>query len=643
MPGKYDIHVQRNLSLFNITNPEDLVSSSKPIQLQHTQPIYLREKHLVKSISFTNNGELVSFNQTFTYDLDMPEADFNTICNQNVTVANLYAMGAWDTAAKRLNTSQKAFYTLGMLFTSMAADDDIYYEALSLGAFVLYINRTKFDEIYNRDFSPAGIPLEKAEWIYNDSLHGWKNNITIKRWVQAVDQGIESDVAVFLADYFDLTYDQMSKLFTGRFSKVVNEVVLLTVGNYNCPKTQDRLCSSNFLAAIQIGRQEVTQRPPPPVIPFPTLGQKNMSVSGMPEFSYYYTEYFLKYISQDKEYQNLALTIDQSVSLFQFDVAGYVVDLPTNLIHPVNMDKLMRAGERFESSKDVGEFTGISGQLTINNVYLTRVVYEWCKYAALNFSTAGTFNMEVATKTKWAQDVMDKSIGGLLIYLKPLLQVEVTFAYLTSSGKSCPSLIKNSLLNPSETVVQNFCGTGWSKASIKTLIGFCNKPTTGNFQKNKAALFGFNFMQLRLLCDRDDDAEDTFGDALNQTETSLAAQYKCFQGHCSAFEFAMKQITNSSISKNPPKGSDLQEGASVALWMPEVFAFPFELQYFLEQKSLVGKLEPIDLEGAKQCFDWDNMRSPLALTQALANKMGAATHTSRAACISATPTSSSAT
>jgi hypothetical protein len=248
-------------------------------------------------------------------------------------------------------------------------------------------------------------------------------------------------------------------------------------------------------------------------------------------------------------------------------------------------------------------------------------MYEWCKYAALNFSTADLENMQIATKTKWAQDVLDKNLGTLQTLLKPALQVEVTFALLTSSGVSCSDLLRNSLLNPSATVIQNFCGLGWTKPTIEKLISFCNKPTTSNFQKNKANLFGFNYMQLRLLCDRDDDTENSIGDILNRTEVTLAQQYGCFKGHCSAFEIAMKQMANSSITRNPPAGTSLTKATSVKSWMPDIFPFAFELSHFLELRSLTNKLAPIDYEAAKEVFDWNNMRSPLALTKALAEKI----------------------
>ena len=98
VPGRYDIFVERNLTLYNILNPEDLLYSTNPIQVQHTKPIYLRERHKVNSLVLTNDGELANFNQTISYDIAMPKDEFDKICNQDVTIANLYAMGAWDTA-----------------------------------------------------------------------------------------------------------------------------------------------------------------------------------------------------------------------------------------------------------------------------------------------------------------------------------------------------------------------------------------------------------------------------------------------------------------------------------------------------------------------------------------------------------------
>lgn len=616
VPGKYDIMVKRNLTLFNIVNPDDIFTG-KPIEVKHTEPIFIREKHTCDDKVFTNEDDLVSFNQTYTYDVAMDQKEYDRICNQNVTVANIYALGAWDTAGKRLNMSQKAFYTLGSLLTSMVADDNIYYESLALGMMYLYIDLNTFDQLYAKDFQPAGISKEKAQWIYEDSLHGWKNNVTIKRWMQAVDQGAESDLTMYLADYFNIDYDQISRLASGRFGKAVKEIAMLIKTNYDCPSAGTKDCDSNFLAAIQVGRQDVTLRPPPPVIPFASLGGKNLSVFGMPEFSYFYNDYFTVYIETDPAYKGTNLTIQQSVSLFTFDASGYVLDLKTTLAHPMNMDKLIRAGMNFEKTRKLSDFKDIDLQLNVNNLYLTRGLYEYSKYLATNFSSSGLDNMQLATKTKWAQSVIADNIAGLLSTLKPMLQVEFAYTYLTQNKKECSTLLKNTLLNPSSTVINNFCQSGWTREAIKTLYRFCNMPTTSFYQKNKDKLFGFSYMQMNLLCDTSDDVDDSLGDSLRQADLNMGKQYDCNNTHCSHLELTLKQITNATITMNPPVGSNLQAAKSISSWLPQVFPKPFELKYFLDKSG--QSIDPISYADAKETWDWNNLQSPLFQSKALAD------------------------
>ena len=616
VPGKYDIHVKRNLTLFHIINPEDIFTD-KPVKVKHTEPIIIREKHLTENSVFTNDDDLVSFNQTYTYDVDMDQSKYDQICNQNVTIANIYALGAWDTAAKRLNMSQKAFYILGTLLTSMVSDEDIYYESVSLGLMYLYIDLNTFDQLYTKDFQPAGISMEKAQWIYSDSLHGWSNNVTIKRWVQAFDQGAESDLTMYIADYYNLDYDQISRLATGRIGKAVKEVSMLIKSNYDCPSVGTRDCDSNFLAAIQLGRQDVTLHPPPPVISFPSLRQKNSSVFGMPEFSYFYDDYFTKDIEQNPDYKNHTLTVQQSVLLFNFDAAGYVLDLETTLAHPMNMDKLIRSGMNFDNTKNLEEFKKIDAQLRVNNLYLTRGLYEWSKYLATNFSSGGLNNMQLATKTKWSQIVLSDNMAALLANLKPFLQAEFALAYLTQNKKDCPTMVKNTLLNPSATVIINFCQSGWTKDAIKGLYGYCDKPTTSYYQKNKEKLFGFTYLQMNLLCDIDDDVENSIGDALREIDLAMGKQYNCNNSYCSHLELALQQLTNSSITLNPPVGSNLQVANSISAWLPDLFPSSFELKYFLEKTGQT--IDPISFADAKDTWDWSNLLSPMFQSKALAD------------------------
>lgn len=82
----------------------------------------------------------------------MSPEDFSRVNNTKITIANIYALAAWDSAGKQLNLSQKAFYSIGNLLVTGALDDDLYFEGLSLAVQLAYVNRTTFDEIFNGDF-----------------------------------------------------------------------------------------------------------------------------------------------------------------------------------------------------------------------------------------------------------------------------------------------------------------------------------------------------------------------------------------------------------------------------------------------------------------------------------------------------------
>ena len=263
IPGQYDINVLRNLSLFEFLNPEQIYNSSAQLLFRQTPSVYLRENHVVSTPSFSTTGDLVSFNETLNYSVAMDMAEYNQIMDTPVNIANVYALGAWQ-GIKDLNQSQKAFYALGNLMTAGVADDDIYYETLALGVYVLYVKPTPFQVVYNKDFKPAGISLLQANAIYNDELYGWLNNATLKKWMQAVDKGMESRDARDLMDYFDLSPQEMSFILQGSFAKSVAEVVSVVKDNYGC---DGNACTSTYLFAIQIGRQGVTLYTPPPVTP----------------------------------------------------------------------------------------------------------------------------------------------------------------------------------------------------------------------------------------------------------------------------------------------------------------------------------------------------------------------------------------
>lgn len=620
VPGKYGIAVIRNLTFFQLQNPDAIFTNDKLI-VQHTDPILLQENHVTSTPVFSGGDNLVTFNQTYTYTPAMDMPTYNNIMNQNITTINLYAMAVWDGAAKQLNLSQVSFYTLGGLLTSLVVDDDIYFEALSLGVYLVYVQNLNFQQMYSREFQPAAIPLDTATLIFNDPVYGFANNQTIKKWVQAMYRGTESDDAIFFVDYYNLTYNQISLLFKGKFSKAVQEISILVRDQYTCPTKGKLTCDPNFMAAIQVGRQEITMNPPPPAVPFPTLGMKNQSVTALPEFSYYYQQFFLKYISQAQEYQNITLDVQTSAKLFTFNPDGYVINVNYTLVHPVTMDNLIRSGQNFDQTQNINSFTGIKNQLNLKDEYTARVMYEWCKYLAANFSSYYLNDMTVATKTRWAQFASSDNYVNLLTNLKSTLQAKVTFSTGSQKFANCANSASASLGIPaSSPSIQNFCpGGAWNLPNVVTLYSFCNRPTTSNYKANQTNYFGFTYFQMNLLCDKEDDTPGSVGSILQSTEVRIGSFYNCPNGYCSATTLALMQMTNSSVTLNPPPETGFTSSKSVKAWMPTVFPTEFELKYFVDRYFPTSGFQYPTLTQALKTWYWDNFFAPQMLTVALAN------------------------
>lgn len=629
VPGKYDIKILRNLTLFTMLNPNDLYSSAqadpstyKPIKVKQSESLLFYERHTTTDVTFNDDSTKVNFSQTLSYDLAMEQKEYDRISNQEITIPNIYALGAWDSAGKQLNTSQMAFYTLGSILTSMTIDDDIFYEALALGVNAAYIEGATFEELYNRDFEPAGIDKPTAQRIYSDPVFGWSKNTTVKRWGQAIVRGVEGTDSHFLKNYFGLTYQQMGQLVKGRISKAVELTQLLLKDTYNCPKNSPISCNSQFLAAIQLGRQDVTLLSPPPVPRFDTLGQTNVSVTGFTEFSYYYKEFFLKHISNDPVYQNIELSTAQSLSLFAFVPEGSVAISKTTLVHPVHMDNLIRAGESFRTSKDLDEFKAITDQLQLPSTACARVLFEWSTYLAKNFSSAGWFeNSQVATKAMWAAKGLYTVYGDMLEHVKPILLRTSLWNALDKDSVSCAKSVQASIYGVAQTKIVAFCGgnnqVNWSKDNLKTLLSFCNNPSTANYNKNQNNLFTFTYLELNLLCDDGDDSNLSLGSYIRKAENTLVRTYKCPNYPCSIHNLAMMQFINSTVSLNPLSNSDYPKSNTLSEWFPKIFPQGFELPYMLEKTGYTGKLTPLTLDQANIAFSFDNLFSTLPIARGL--------------------------
>ncbi len=326
----------------------------------------------------------------------------------------------------------------------------------------------------------------------------------------------------------------------------------------------------------------------------------------------------MKRISNESEYQGLELTNEQCARLFAFVQAGFVVNNNQTLVHPLNMDALIVAGLQFDLSQNLNAFAQVKSQLLMDSLQIVRVLYEYCRYLAENFSSAGYGDAAVGIKAKWASTAIAENFLQLYVTLKPVLQMAFFMDFVKTNSLDCPNVVANSLLLPEPTKIANFCGGGWSETNLKLLGGFCAKPTTANYQTNQKSYFGFTFFEMNLLCDKTDDTENSMGFILNQVEARIAQKYGCEAGYCSAYTLAHMQMTNSSISASPPPSSNFPPSSSIKDWFPDLFPQQFELKYFLDKTKNAGKLAPLSLNQSKEAFFWDNLFSPLPPAKAIA-------------------------
>lgn len=261
VPGLYNVMVYRNITVFEFLNPEDIYTPGVPLKFQMTEPVYLQEIQSINTPSFSSDNNLVNYTQNISFTVAMNETDYNRIMTKPRTIANFYAMGVWQ-GTKDMNQTQRVFYTLGQIVTTLNTEDDLYYEILTYTVFSLYVSKTSLNDIYAQNFQPCGVSQAAFSLIYNDPIYGLSNNQTLKIWVRAIDKGADSKDMNTITDYFDLNYEQVKSLMKLDLAKSVSDNVGLVKATYQCPGLT---CSSTYLEAIQLGRQGVSLYPPPSV------------------------------------------------------------------------------------------------------------------------------------------------------------------------------------------------------------------------------------------------------------------------------------------------------------------------------------------------------------------------------------------
>lgn len=607
LPGKYDVDLQRQITFFNFENAEEVFLEGKKPILKEKPSIFLKEKNEVFSISESDEGDLINFINKYSF-YNEREGEADDPLEQIIEIPNVYALGVWITASKP-DDKTAAFNGIAGLLSGLLKADSIYMGVLNSGVYTTVVEGKTFQEIYDGIFKNAGLTIEKSELIWNDPLFGWKQDKTFIEWVRAAQEGQKSDSAVELAKYFDLRSGVISKL-TGRSSSIATSLLALKpilARAYGCPRL---VCNSVYLANIQLTSQRVTAKPPSGP-KNPSVASTNDTLYGYPEISYFQKEYFEKNIDPGEDYKNAVFGKKLAETLLEVDLSDpqnfTTVKKRTSLVHPKNLDFLLKAGEKFDENKDLEEFKKVVAMLQLESVYQARILYEYAKYMGQKFTTYYSEEQQLPVRATF----FSQATSTIFQLMKDRLKFDLVTALAEPKlkDKDCEEVLTKSLGKslPAETVVK-FCENWPKKPFIKNWISYCNNRTTDNF-KERYEETGLTKIQADEICDKDNDIPETLGEWFDELDKELGEHYGCRSGFCTEYELVARQWAIGDIVSNPPSGTSFKPGISFKDWYPDLI--PSNVEFFLVEKSL----SKLDLSQALQVLFWDGMFSNLAVVK----------------------------
>lgn len=634
IPGDHNLHVTRNISLFNFTNPEEVWRGTATPKFQTTPELTFKEIQQVENITMSDNKEFIAFDQTLSMEEDMQDEQLRSWLDRTVSIPNLAALGAWQTI-KNYNASSVAYSTFAGVMTALQRDDTLIYAASSTAVWYVLVKdkETAYIEFFNK---AQNLRDETKERLWSDPNFGFNSSNAMKPWIKAAYLGITSNDAIMLKNHFQLTMGQMLQLLNVLI-KEVDAIRDTLVSNFSCKKTG---CTSKELLALQWATQGVSNDPPIATIPAnPSLCQLNSTVFGYPEFSYYKSEVFMKKeeivnSSDFSKYKDAGINLETAKKLtaISLDPKNPVKDEDT-LNHKYNMKVLFDHGSKYDETEDLNLLLPIVERFGVDDVYVARILWAYLKYLVSDFATNG-FNLTSGAKGTIAEmqheEVWDKYHDEIHIFVKSRMLKNT----LDKDEISCKKLIKNSSPMTSDQTLDQFCDGENDKIThelMKDLVDYCFWQNPEKFQKYNMAKYGFTGPQIKLLCGNEavnsnnepyfpsDPTKRMFEQYLQQINREMSSSYKCVQAsHCTRREVIAQQWASSGITTMPNPILDLPITDSIVDWITEdnMKGYRFEIPAFAKIYNITAPI--ISLENALKLVNFDVMLSPLSTGKAIA-------------------------
>lgn len=615
IPGKYGLEVKRKIFFFDWTNSDSYALKDEKPNFKLVEPVTLREMNEISDIKEDTGNDRIRFNLTYNLT-ELNEGENDDPYKQEITIPNLYAFGVWDTS-KNLDVPSKAMTTLGSLYIGLLQDNVTYLATLAVGVDQIFFAGAlgHFDNVYAKYFQNAGVDQTKAREIFDDDIMGFGDANTRKYWIQAAVRGLESPDSVHLSQYFNLRNNQLVSIFEN-LNKGIQAVKIALKNGYQCPGDE---CDSNFLTLVQLASQNITKYPPsgPSII---SIVDTNATAFGYPEISYFFDEVFVKNISPDPIYQkDTNFTLKQMMTLLNMTETG-CAKVESTLLHPTNIHVMMQAGFNFEKSGNIQDFSNIVDRFELNNVYQARILFEYLKYLATNFSTVDSQDFELTLRAQFFAQGAIPIWQFAIDNLKSTIVNYLAFQMAKTQKLDCKTSLTLSSPNIDPVQLSVFCMAGFDQTTINRLFDWCGNQTTSNFN-NIFGEYKFKKLSVSLLCTQDSDT-GSFAYFYDQVHAALSKNYNCQHAeYCTGHELIAKQWINGTITSNPP--TEIQDkfpaADSLSKWFPQVIPSPFEF-------SVIGQgLDKIGVKEANKFLFWENAFAQAVIVKGISEARGGKT------------------
>ena len=543
VPGKTQTTIRRKFSLYNFTNPDEVLFLNKTPELVEYGPYIYQELQKLDDLNFSKNGSSVKYNN-WVYEHIMNEG---RDVNEKISSVNFGAFGVWNQLKDTVKTpdSTLLLQAFGQLITGLQTQitENILAQALKE---IFYAQKADTIAIFEK----IGVDSNTSRALWNDPFYGFATIGTLAPWIVASRSGVKSSSATLLQAHFRLPFDQLYNILEGTLKSSIDGIKQLAENNYCALVTQD-LCNGDYFAAVQWATQNITINPPGGIGPTPSIAASNISAKGFPEISYYYKEVFLKNINNTASYQNITFCPKWAYKRLQVskDPKKWLTD-PSLFLHIGNLQFLWATGEKFDQSQKLEDLQPIVERFEMQSLYHAHVLWEYLKYMLYDFamhtkqggnrvnlgggafSSQGLYSAYVAVK----DELLSNVTGALWL--------------ANNKNKSCSDIMNASISGLSQESLNSLCAKPIDISFLKYVTEVCDTDYS-NENKNFLNKFNLTHLQVLQLCDTTS-SKNSLISSLAEVQEKIYNHYKCtgLKMRCTREEIAVMQFANSNITEN---------------------------------------------------------------------------------------------